>query len=60
MTDRKTETSAADSTPPAGDAAKKPTDGKATGSNKSVWMGTAVGIGSAAIVAALLYTQRRK
>ena len=31
------------------------------GSNsKAIWMGTAVGIGSAAIVAALLYTKRRK
>lgn len=26
---------------------------------KSIWMGTAVGIGSAAIVAALLYTRKR-
>jgi hypothetical protein len=30
---------------------------KTTG--KAVWMGTAVGIGSAAIVAALLYAKRR-
>lgn len=27
---------------------------------KSVWMGTAVGIGSAAIVAALLYTNKKR
>ncbi|WP_313808600.1 hypothetical protein [Sphingobium sp.] len=27
---------------------------------KAVWMGTAVGIGSAAIVAALLYTNRKR
>lgn len=27
---------------------------------RSVWMGTAVGIGSAAIVAALLYTNRKR
>lgn len=27
---------------------------------KAVWMGTAVGIGSAAIVAALLYTSRKR
>ena len=31
-----------------------------TAAGKSVWMGTAVGIGSAAIVAALLYARRRK
>lgn len=30
------------------------------GNNKALWMGTAVGIGSAAIVAALLYAKRRK
>lgn len=29
-------------------------------SNKALWMGTAVGIGSAAIVAALLYSRRKK
>ena len=29
-------------------------------SNKALWMGTAVGVGSAAIVAALLYSKRRK
>jgi hypothetical protein len=28
--------------------------------HKSAWVGPAVGIGSAAIVAALLYTKRRK
>ncbi|WP_336964715.1 hypothetical protein [Sphingobium aquiterrae] len=34
--------------------------GKAPGKgNGKIWMGTAVGIGSAAIVAALLYTKRR-
>lgn len=38
---------------PAG-AAKTPAKG-----NGKIWMGTAVGIGSAAIVAALLYTKRR-
>ncbi len=31
-----------------------------TAAGKSVWMGTAVGIGSAAIVAALLYARRKK
>jgi hypothetical protein len=35
-------------------AAKTPAKG-----NGKIWMGTAVGIGSAAIVAALLYTKRR-
>lgn len=33
---------------------------KPSGQNKAIWMGTAVGIGSAAIVAALLYSRRRK
>ncbi|KEQ54035.1 hypothetical protein [Sphingobium chlorophenolicum] len=28
--------------------------------SKAVWMGTAVGIGSAAIVAALLYTNKKR
>lgn len=28
--------------------------------SKAVWMGTAVGIGSAAIVAALLYTSKKR
>ncbi|MDF0544789.1 hypothetical protein PX699_20780 [Sphingobium sp. H39-3-25] len=36
------------------DAAKTAAKG-----NGKIWMGTAVGIGSAAIVAALLYTKRR-
>lgn len=37
-------------------------DGKGNGlsTNRKIWMGTAVGIGSAAIVAALLYTKHRK
>lgn len=30
-----------------------------TSAGKGVWMGTAVGIGSAAIVAALLYSRRK-
>lgn len=35
-------------------------DAKAMGTSKQVWMGTAVGIGSTALVAALLYAKRRK
>ncbi|MET0241090.1 MAG: hypothetical protein ABW184_14460 [Sphingobium sp.] len=35
------------------------TDPKKTKSN-AVWMGTAVGVGSAALVAALMYAKRRK
>lgn len=31
----------------------------AKGSNNKVWMGTAVGVGSAALVAALMYASRR-
>lgn len=62
-----------DSAPPAGADAAAPampnagTDaGKADlataarkSAGKGVWMGTAVGIGSAAIVAALLYTRKK-
>ncbi|SEJ54100.1 hypothetical protein SAMN05518849_10886 [Sphingobium sp. AP50] len=62
-----------DSAPPAGaDAAapatpdKGPDAGKTDlasaarkSASKGVWMGTAVGIGSAAIVAALLYTRKK-
>lgn len=44
-------------TPPASPATPS-TARKSAG--KAVWMGTAVGIGSAAIVAALLYTGRKK
>ncbi|MEJ7933447.1 hypothetical protein WG907_04145 [Sphingobium sp. AN558] len=43
--------------------AAQSTPNPASGARKStgrVWMGTAVGIGSAAIVAALLYTGRNK
>ncbi|SER90854.1 hypothetical protein [Sphingobium sp. YR768] len=62
-----------DSAPPAGaDAAAPATPDKAAdagktdlasaarkSASKGVWMGTAVGIGSAAIVAALLYTRKK-
>jgi hypothetical protein len=41
--------------PAAAEAAKK--GGK---TNNAVWMGTAVGVGSAALVAALMYAKRRK
>lgn len=51
-----TPTAAAAANPPGGtplaDAARK-------SAGKGVWMGTAVGIGSAAIVAALLYSRRK-
>ncbi len=33
---------------------------RSAAANRNIWMGTAVGIGSAAIVAALLYSKRRK
>lgn len=48
----------ADATPAASPANRPAAARKSTG--KAVWMGTAVGIGSAAIVAALLYTGRNK
>lgn len=41
----------------AGDAASGE---KANGVSSKVWMGTAVGVGSAALVAALMYAKRRK
>jgi hypothetical protein len=34
--------------------------GQKTSVPNAVWMGTAVGVGSAALVAALMYTKRRK
>lgn len=40
-------------------AAGKAGEDKGKPGNKAVWMGTAVGIGSAALVAALLYAKRR-
>lgn len=38
----------------------KDTDGKSSDSKSGRWVGAAVGIGSAAIVAALLYSNRKK
>lgn len=38
----------------------KDTDGKSRDSKSGRWVGAAVGIGSAAIVAALLYSNRKK
>lgn len=64
MTDEKTAAAADAATPPppAKEPAAKPgaTNAPAVGNSKGLWMGTAVGIGSAAIVAALLYTRRQK
>lgn len=54
------ETSATPSVPEVADSTPKADAGKSGGINRSIWMGTAVGIGSAAIVAALLYTKRKK
>jgi len=45
---------------PSGNAVAVPATTERGGINKSLLMGTAVGIGSAAIVAALLYTKRKK
>jgi hypothetical protein len=46
--------------PPKEAAGKSSGTGAVAGNSKGLWMGTAVGIGSAAIVAALLYTRRQK
>lgn len=63
--DKKTETPAGTDASPEGAApgtaivpAAQPA--APSSSNKALWMGTAVGIGSAAIVAALLYSRRKK
>ena len=45
-------------TPPAQTPEAKSADKKSV-AGKAIWMGTAVGVGSAAIVAALLYAKRR-
>lgn len=50
---------AAGSTPPPAASATKGQDKSGKPGNGKIWMGTAVGIGSAAIVAALLYAKRR-
>ncbi|HEX7781898.1 MAG TPA: hypothetical protein VF509_03750 [Sphingobium sp.] len=64
MTDEKTAAAqeAASPPPPHDETPAKPAPaGKGgPGNSKGLWMGTAVGIGSAAIVAALLYTRRQK
>lgn len=57
MAEKHTPEPAKGQTPPE-DNSGKPQDAARLG-NKAVWMGTAVGIGSAAIVAALLYAKRR-
>ncbi|MGV3769090.1 MAG: hypothetical protein ACO1NM_03565 [Sphingobium phenoxybenzoativorans] len=60
MTDDK-KIAAGEAAPPK-DTPAKPAENSspASAGNKTLWMGTAVGIGSAAIVAALLYTRRQK
>jgi hypothetical protein len=42
------------------DQAKSETQDATTGKNRALWTGAAVGIGSAAIVAALLYANKRR
>ncbi len=42
------------------DQAKSETPDATTGKNRALWTGAAVGIGSAAIVAALLYANKRR
>lgn len=50
--------SPAENTPAAAPEEKK--EGAASSRSNAIWMGTAVGIGSAALVAALMYSRRRK
>ncbi len=50
----------AQSATPATETATGNTKDAATGKNKALWAGAAVGIGSAAIVAALLYANKRR
>lgn len=47
-------------TPAATADAAAPKDKDAKTGNGKIWMGTAVGVGSAALVAALMYARRRK
>jgi len=61
MTDAETSPAAQDEATPAADPAKdKSEDKRASTKASAIWMGTAVGIGSAALVAALMYAKRRK
>ncbi|QUT04242.1 hypothetical protein KFK14_14220 [Sphingobium phenoxybenzoativorans] len=59
MTDDK-KIAAGEAAPPKDTPAKSAENSPPSAGNKTLWMGTAVGIGSAAIVAALLYTRRQK
>ncbi|HTH28431.1 MAG TPA: hypothetical protein VL918_08190 [Sphingobium sp.] len=52
------DSSPAENTPAAAPEDKK--EGAASAKSNAIWMGTAVGIGSAALVAALMYARRRK
>jgi hypothetical protein len=45
---------------PAAEDKKEATSKPASPKSNAIWMGTAVGIGSAALVAALMYAKRRK
>ena len=51
--------SPAESTPATAPEEKKK-EGAAPSKSNAIWMGTAVGIGSTALVAALMYARRRK
>lgn len=50
----------AEPTAPSTDTAPDLATAARKAAGKAVWMGTAVGIGSAAIVAALLYTSKKR
>jgi len=56
MTDSDSRPDATQTTEPATGEAKAKNGAK----SNAVWMGTAVGVGSAALVAALMYAKRRK
>ena len=55
MTDKNEPTSQPDKAP----ATAAEGNAAAKGNKNAVWMGTAVGVGSAALVAALMYANRR-
>jgi tetrahydromethanopterin S-methyltransferase subunit B len=56
MTDSDSKPETTETPEPATDAVKAKNGAK----SNAVWMGTAVGVGSAALVAALMYAKRRK
>jgi LPXTG-motif cell wall-anchored protein len=60
MAEHETEVATLPLSPATGGKGAASSEAQPSTGNKGIWMGTAVGIGSAALVAALLYAKRRK